>query len=256
MMTDKKPIWEDFEGEEDNESTQNSKVEEHVVWHELGHLIGFTITKQFDYNFGMIIQLNLHKLNPCIKIESDLFRANNIVHRSKIDFGIGEFIYEQEDQKRLRSNLDDTYRFIVYTIYLLAGGLFNLYAFKKTPKPKDFEICFLDETDEIESNSFKARAGNDWTKLKSLIKLKEWDEKIFLEFRFKLFFLLKNFNIYELFRELIEKVEAEYNGKLIQGTELTSLTRQVSKALKGNGEFQQSLSKLIMHTHQKLINKN
>ena len=254
-MENEKPIWEYFGDDEETEPVQFSKIEEHLVWHELGHLIGFVITKHFNYDFGTIIQLKLNHIggNPSIKIDSDLFKAQRKVRLIKIDFGIGEYIYGLEDQKRLRDNLNDTYGFIVYSLYLLLGGLFNIYSFKKNPELNEFKMCFLDERDEIKSKSFVARAGNDWTKLRSLIKLKEWDEEIFIEFRFKLFYLLQDFDIFELFRTFIQKTDFCYNGKLIQGKEIRVLTEQVSKMLKTDRKYKENLTNLVVNTKLKLI---
>lgn len=249
-----KPLWESFVNEGDD--SIGEKIESQTIWHELGHLIGHSIAGKLGYDFGKIIQLNLTDKDgdPCIKIDSNLYIPKGRVHKYPDGYGTCKYIYTEEDEQILKESLNDSYKFIIYSIYLILGGLFNIYALNKNPKSQDFEKCYIDEIGEIEIGTFVARAGKDWSKLRNLIKLKEWDEEIFIEFRLKLFYLLKDFAIYESFKELITKTDLNNNGKVIEGIGLLNIIEKVTLILDENNEFVEEVTKLTMNTQTKIKN--
>ena len=226
-MNEEKPLWEHFDDEINDQEDDINKIESQTVWHEIGHVIGFIISQKFNKQFGAISGIVLIDEKARVEHNCNLFKAKDNVPRDRDEIGNTIFYYSQKDNKRLKENLDDPLRFLEYSIFTLSGGLFNIYSINPNPTKIDFENCFLDDPDQKQEGSFISMAGNDWSKLRNLIAIKNWKENIFFNFKIELFELMKKHRLFESYREIIENVDSTFNGREIIGLDLEELINKI-----------------------------
>lgn len=223
-------------------SKKLSKVEKQLVFHEFGHIFGFLISKLLNYDFGIIKEVALFVGNPksndykfqktFVRLSSNLFRFKHGIKDEDREF----------DMQRIKFNLNsDRKRLLNFIMYILFGGVFNIFYHKLKPTYGDFVDVFFDSTENEEYGEFKSKAGNDFTKIKMFRLDLDWGNYDFEKFKFmslELFYILDKHlifyhltkkrnisqNIFSLEEEsqqskkvelsVIECFEKEFNGKI------------------------------------------
>ncbi|MFN7119067.1 MAG: hypothetical protein ACK4TA_19875 [Saprospiraceae bacterium] len=244
------PLHEKFE--DDGEVyVQNNKVHSSLIWHEAGHLIGFKIAQELGCNFdGTFTELKFHDafgISPKVSYNfTSYLPKNKFFTYEDENRELYNYYNSKEDRKKINDELENLGKFAKYLIYLLSGGLFNIYYFQKNPTYEDFEKCFYTNTNNnIYEDNFYGQAGADWTRLNSLSKLKNWDLAIFKDYRKELFDVMKSHQLFEKFRDLIEELDNHYNGlSVTEASEIQEILNKIELRLSPFDELKSDLQNL------------
>lgn len=222
------------------------------VWHEMGHLIGHQMAKRLGYDFGKITALHFGE-SPKICTTSIYSPKGNVLECID-EYGLKNMcLDDQQDIDRIAAAVKDKKATLAYIIYLLGGGLFNIYAVKETPDESDFNDCYLDSIEEEGADFITARAGNDWSKVRRLAQIDHWDLKALVDLRSALFFLLRDNGVFALLKPTLDQTDLNHNGEIISGTVLTSVELEMEKSLNIiDAAFWEKLDKLLNDYQSKL----
>lgn len=185
-------------------------VEKQIVFHEFGHLFGYCLSKIFKVDFGEVIQINLKSNSGYIILSNYLFR-----------FKPDSTKFNRENEiLRIKNNLNESQkRTIIYIMYLLFGGIFNMYCKKVNPTYVDFQKLYEDNPDVEKYNDFSARGGSDFQAINNLKFELKWGYYDFEKFKymaFELYYILNSHFIFGNLLKMIESFDKEYNGKLVK----------------------------------------
>lgn len=189
-------------------------VELQTVFHELGHFVGLELLKMIGYDFGNVLMINLNSKYPPaqIKIDNDLFRYKTNLNSDE----------KSQDHNRIKVNLNkDVKRVLAYILYLLMGGVFNVYYFKPKPDYYDFIMLFKNDNSLEKYGDFVARAGNDFFTIHNLRFDLDWGKYDFENFKYLALEIFYIFDKYNLFyhikeKEFFNEFEKDFNGKTIK----------------------------------------
>lgn len=254
------------------------KVEKQTVFHEFGHIVGWELANILGYNFGEIIEINLDSKKglPSIKTDNFLFKFRkyqNIEELIDIDTNSANKDFKLLEINRIKLNLNcDKKRVLAYMVYLLSGGIFNLYYFKIKPKYKDFNDLFIDDIELEKFGDFTAKAGNDFSKILNFRNDLEWGEYNSNNFKF---FAMELFNLLDfhfIFKKLtshhfddenksstklsiLEDFEIQANGnKITDVTEIQKIRNNINQLLSKEIMFKTEL-KLLFNKYNNDISK-
>lgn len=153
-----------------------------------------------------------------------------------------ESSHEEELREKVQKNIKD---FFTYQIQLYLGGMFNIYYLNQKPDFKYFKECYTDY-ESTSLQNIEGRAGNDWTKSRKCLGYIKADLSKVTDFRNELFYILERYDIFESFRNLIEKISERFNGKIIDKAGLKEVLSEAQKILDAvDGHFFDQLSKHI-----------
>lgn len=202
------------------------------VWHEMGHLVGHQIAGKLGFHLGAIDKIDFGNA-PRIFTLSMYSPAGKLMDCTD-SYGLRNMCFDcQADIDRISQAVKNKRMTLAYFLYLLCGGLFNIYAVTKNPDSSDFEDCYLDSAEHEGVDYITARAGNDWSKLRRLAQFEMWDLGILKNLRSGLFFLFLDFGAFCLLAPFLDSVDEKYNGQLLSGKDLEALETELENILDG-----------------------
>ncbi len=186
------------------------KVTPTIVWHECGHLFGYTLVEEMYNEYREIIKFSLTK----------------------------EKAFIQERQKELPHNNTE----LVKTILIFVmGAVFHVHKFKldEEIRIRDFRIIFLNTDYLPKKENLFGHAGKDFTYLTNLIRQEQNNTppESLICLSYELEKTLQNHKIFCELEELISLISQKYNGKKIEGKDLlveekNKIAKKISTELK------------------------
>lgn len=223
-----------------------------LAWHEMGHFIGNKIALRNGFNLGDITAVKFS--DPARIFTDSIYSPAGKTIFCQDYYGCPNLCFDDaKDLERISNAVKNKIMTMYYILYLICGGFFNIYTIESKPSDQDFEDCYLDSEDEMDIYGFKARAGNDWSKVRRLAQIDRWDLENLKAFRKEVYLLFLDHNIFSGFQDLINDADIRFNSKMVEGEELKNLDNEILSILNQfNDAFREQLHGLIVSYSAKL----
>ena len=213
------------------EDADKLKKYKNIYWHEIGHLIGKFICKDLGLDFGVTKLINFSISKPKIEnvFNSDVLKIRS--HETNKECRERDYYRELNGRildvndintKKIINKEFDTNILCPYLVYIIMGGLFNLYIFYRNRKNKisknSFKRIFKNiSTEKVNQNYIYGCAGADWVTFKlfcsafkiPIISIREYIENIYAVLEKNNFFEHFNNQIQEVISNEIQQFEGE-----------------------------------------------
>lgn len=194
------------------------------VWHEMGHLIALLICKKLGFDFGNVTKINFG-YKPRIVTDSNIYQIIGAEKIERRNFYNEKSMWHYEDSviDEITKNASNHRRTLLYFVYLISGGLFNIYYIEKTVTEEYMSKCFREDENYGYKFGYLSKGGSDWSKVKNIAGTQRWSMKFLTDFRTEVLELFLEYNVFENMSEFLEEINTQFNGKSIGGHELTNL---------------------------------
>lgn len=198
-----------------------------IVWHEMGHIFGRVIVQALGNEYGSIIKISLLRYTPFVQFDEE---KNQFILKAYFEKDDDYYGYENvlldtrsDNFKKLERNEFDHRRLLCYVIYLLSGGLFNIYIYNDSPEEYDFETCFNNVEEGTLLEEIRGCGGDDWNKSRILLGFAKFDLVEFKNFRQELFTLMKNTGFFTYCKDFITQIYIDNQNKTLGTQESAKL---------------------------------
>lgn len=244
----------EFFAEEYITSEDVNIMDYYAFGHELGHLFGLILAELSGYKLATANYIIIEKKEQKIFTERDDFKPLNKTYSCFDLYNEKNMCYDEDDEKRLSSKLNDINKSLYYFSYLLLGGIFHLSIYSDKPTTEHFDYCYTDDELNIDYNGIYGRAGNDWSKLKRLASLKQWKLVELKNLRSDIYHFLQSTQIFVHLKPKIVGLYQELKIKQkIEGYDLIKIEGKLKEIFIELPEFAPNYHYMIIQKYFRIL---
>lgn len=235
IFDDFKPLdWSCFDDSEKDDYSQDNNLEANL-WHELGHVLAHCINTKLGYDLGNVVLVQLKDDKSFIQrdkriyfydyLEPTVIEGLDCYNQPNMVFYPDKLI---EQNKILKDVNKNKRKAIAFMIFLISGGLFNIYAIEQKCDEAMLEDCYKNIEGGIDlENCYIGCAGNDWDKVRRIACILGWEYDKLILFRSE---ICSIFSVNNLFVNMGNYInESKPFNEVIEGVDLEKIIIELNK---------------------------